>query len=62
MQTIDYDDLISVGLDIPDYVTDDDRPRHVRDIIKRLKEKHLLQMVNFYEIGHGVIIKGNILT
>jgi len=25
------------GLDIPDYVTDDDRPRHVRDIIKRMQ-------------------------
>jgi len=30
------------GLDIPDYVTDDDRPKHVQDIIKRLKEKHYL--------------------
>ena len=33
---------VSVGLDIPDYVTDDERPKHVQDIIKRLKEKHYL--------------------
>ena len=31
-----------VGLDIPDYITDDVRPREVQDIIKRLKEKHYL--------------------
>ena len=34
--------FVLVGLDIPDYVTDDDRPKHVQDIIKRLKEKHYL--------------------
>lgn len=38
----DLVEFVLVGLDIPDYVTDDDRPKHVQDIIKRLKEKHYL--------------------
>ena len=37
-----------VGLDIPDYITDDVRPREVQDIIKRLKEKHYLWYMENY--------------